>query len=216
MTEREAPRLFQILTLLLIAIAIKWQSINVASGIPGEPFKVWCACIASCATKITSSVMVCANYCITRGNDSGCFLFAFSRHLAPFGAPSQRPHCRRKDRIRLCPCKMDRVLQIQCGSDSGHTCNVAVTHIGFCAIRYRTGHWIFSRISSLGQPLSDRNHSPTADGSLRSSRDDLDSSLFVSERLGSHSAASSYALSCSALQRILTGLLYLSKPSDFF
>ena len=36
----EAPRLFQILTLFLIAIARSWQPNNVASGIPRENFKV--------------------------------------------------------------------------------------------------------------------------------------------------------------------------------
>ena len=88
--------------------------------------------------------MVCAtNYGSTRGNYLGCFPFAFSRHLAPFGTPSQRPHCRRNDRMRLCPCKMDRVLQVPSGSDTGHTCSVVVTHIEFCATGYRTGCCIF-------------------------------------------------------------------------
>ena len=114
------------------------------------------------------------------------------------------------------PLQMDRVLQVPSGSDTGHTCSVAVNHIEFCAKGYRTGRCIFPRILSLNQPLSDRKPSPTADGSLRSSRDDLDPLFFVSGRLGSHSAASLYALSCSALQRIVTGLLYLSIPSDVF
>ena len=155
MTEREAPRHFQILTLFLIAIAGSWQSNNVASGIPGEPFKVRCACIALWAIQITSSVTVCATtYCITRGNYSGCFPFAFSRHLIPCGLLPQRPHCPRNDGMRSCPCKMNRFFQVSSGPKSGRTYSAAVTHIEVCATRYRTRHCNFPRI------YHSVNHSP--------------------------------------------------------
>ena len=114
--------------------------------------------------------MVCAtNYSSNRGNYSGCFPFAFSRHLAPFGAPSQRPHCRRNNRMRWCPCKMNRVLQVPSGSDSGHTCSVAVTHIEFCATRYRTRHCIFPpRYHSVNQsPIETPLQQPTVRSARR-------------------------------------------------
>ena len=77
-----APRLFHILTLFVTANAISWPFNNFASGIPAT------------------------NYSSTRGNDSGCFQFAFSRHLVPFRLLSRRPHCHRNERMRSCPCNM--------------------------------------------------------------------------------------------------------------
>ena len=160
---------------------------------------------------------VCATtYCFTRGNHSGCFPFAFSRHLAPFGAPSQRPRCRRNDRMRLCPCKTDRVFQVSSGSDFGHTCSAAVTDIEFEATGYRTGHCILPR------RYHSVNHSPIEtphqQQTIRSARPEMIWILCSSSARDWDPTVLHHLMRQLVLRSsdILTGILFLSIPSYVF
>ena len=96
--------------------------------------------------------------------------------------------------MRSCPCKMACVLF--------HVLSCRTTRCILPRRYYSVNH------TKIESPLRQQTV-------VRSWKHDLDSLLSVSERLGSPGAASSYALSCSALQQIVIVFLHMSIPSDF-
>ena len=135
-SERETPRLFQIQVFSELPSLEVGESNNVASGIPAEPFKVWCACIALWAIEITSSVpptTALLGEIIRVASRSRSADTSSLARLLP-----KRPHCPRNDGMHSCPCKMDRFFQVSSGSNSGRSYSAAVTHVEFCSTRYRT------------------------------------------------------------------------------